>query len=299
MSSVTLFSPAKLNLFLAVTGRRADGYHDLLSVAVPLGWGDRLTVELKDEEGGDALVCDDPAVPLDNGNLVLRASQAFRAASGWKGGAKFFLEKQIPMGSGLGGGSSNATAALLALNELAGEPLSAGRLLSVAAQVGSDCALFLGGGPVVMRGRGETIEPLPPEAAGRLRGRRVLIFKPGFGIATHWAYAQLAERAAYLPAKEAEARLASWTGDPAAPAESLLFNNLEIPAFEKFVALPALLDRLRAKFALVPRLTGSGSACFAIIPETGVSPSEVAAEIRADWGESSLVVETVLGGAES
>jgi 4-diphosphocytidyl-2-C-methyl-D-erythritol kinase len=149
---------------------------------------------------------------------------------------------------------------------------------------------------VVLRGRGERVTPLPPGAADRLRGRRVLVFKPGFGIATPWAYAQLAAGApeSYLPPEEAEARLAAWMEDAAAPAERLLANNLEAPAFAKFVALPALLEQLRGDFGLQPRMSGSGSACFALLDEaTRVDP--IRAAVRAAWGESAFVRETRLG----
>src|ERR1019366_634634 len=110
------------------------------------------------------------------------------------------------------------------------------------------------------------VEPLSAKAAARLRGRRVLIFKPGFAIPTAWAYAQMAAQpGTYVPANEAEARLAAWLGDKRATAEEILFNNMERVAFEKFLALPVLLDELRAKFGLGPRMSGSGSACFALL----------------------------------
>ena len=289
--TASIFAPAKLNLFLAITGRRADGFHDLVSVVAPVDFGDTLCAEPAESF---SLACDDPAVPVDETNLVLKAARAFAAASGGKGGAKFFLEKRIPMGAGLGGGSSDAVAALRALNELAGTPLDAAKLAALATQLGSDCALFLHGGPVVMRGRGEQVEPLAAGATQRLRGRRVLIFKPAFGIATPWAYGRMAaDPATYLPEAEAEARLATWVSDARAPAEELLFNNMERVAFEKFVAVPQLLDELRAKFGLTPRMSGSGSACFAFLPETAVT-DDIARAIRGAWGESAVVREARL-----
>lgn len=291
-TSVTMFSPAKLNLFLAITGRRADGFHELVSVAAPLDWGDTLRVERAEV---DSLSCDDPEVPLDGSNLVLKAAQAFRAASGGVGGARFALEKRIPIGAGLGGGSSNAAAALRALNRLAHAPLSGAALTEVAASVGSDCALFLQDGPVTMRGRGERVEPLPASSAARLRGRRVLVFKPAFGISTAWAYAQMAVRApaSYLPAADAEARLAGWAADGGAKAENLLFNNMETAAFTKFPALPLLLEQLGAEFGLRPRMSGSGSACFAFLDE-GARAEVITARIREAWGESTFVVSARL-----
>jgi 4-diphosphocytidyl-2-C-methyl-D-erythritol kinase len=242
---------------------------------------------------GITLECDEASVPCDETNLIVKAARLFREATGWREPVHFRLEKRIPLGAGLGGGSSDATAALRGLDLLAGHPLAPMALAELAARVGSDCALFLHGAPVVMRGRGERVEALPAAAAARLRGRRVLVFKPDFGIGTPWAYQRLAAAApaAYVPVAEAEARLAAWLADPTAPAEQLLGNNLERPAFAKFIALPALLGELRNRFALAPQLSGSGSACFALLPDNAPVP-DIAAAIRAAWGEAAFVLET-------
>jgi 4-diphosphocytidyl-2-C-methyl-D-erythritol kinase len=304
---ITLFSPAKINLFLAITDRRADGFHNLVSVAAPLAFGDELEArrtEMGDRrsemrgagssEGGQfSLVCDDPAVPGDDRNLVLKAARAFAAATGFTGCVEFKLTKRIPMGAGLGGGSSNAVAALRALQELAGHPLSAGQLAEVAATLGSDCALFLHDAPVVMRGRGERVAALPADAAARLRGQRVLVFKPGFGISTPWAYQRMVARGAdYWPAAQAEAQLAAWiAGD--GPATELFFNNMEPAAFEKYIALPVMLEKLRRELGVTARMSGSGSACFAWLPED-VAPEPVLAVIREGWGPAVFAEVTRL-----
>jgi 4-diphosphocytidyl-2-C-methyl-D-erythritol kinase len=295
---VTIFAPAKLNLFLAVTGRRADGFHELVSVAAPLDFGDTLVVEARGEgqgpNGNFSLTCNDEAVPCDESNLVLKAARAFAIATGCRGGANFSLEKQIPMGAGLGGGSSDAVAALQAMNTLAGKPLAAPALMEIATRLGSDCALFLHDGPVVMRGRGDRVASLPVTAAARLRGRRVLIFKPGFAIPTAWAYAQMAARPeTYVPAHEAEARLAAWCEGKCATAEGVLFNNMERVVVAKFLALPVLLAELAARFGLAPRMSGSGSACFALLPDEAPVPA-ISAAVRAAWGASAFVVEAHL-----
>lgn len=289
---VSVFSPAKINLFLAVTGRRADGFHDLMSVAAPLDFGDELTTEdrgRKTEDGGGfSLECDQPDVPVDGSNLVLKAAEAFAAATGWKQDVRFSLKKNIPLGAGLGGGSSNAVAALRALNRLAGGLLDEERLTQLAATLGSDCVLFLKNAPVVMRGRGERVEPLAESAAARLRGRRVLLFKPSFGISTPWAYGRMVARGAdYLPAPEAEARLAGWLGGNA-PAEELLLNNMQPAAFEKYVALPLLLERLRREFGVAAAMSGSGSACFALLRDDTVTASLVD-RIHECWGPDTFV----------
>ncbi|MDO8538950.1 MAG: 4-(cytidine 5'-diphospho)-2-C-methyl-D-erythritol kinase [Opitutaceae bacterium] len=295
VSPISIFAPAKLNLSLAITGRRPDGFHDLVSVVAPLDFGDVLHVEAAD---GLKLTCDTPGVPTDGSNLVLKAATTFFQATAGAGavrGAKFRLEKKIPVGAGLGGGSSDAVAALRGLNALAGHLLSLARLTEMAARLGSDCPLFLHERPVVMRGRGERIEPLAESAVARLRGRCVLVFKPGFGIPTPWAYAQLAVAAphSYMPAAEAEARLASWLTNTNAPAEELLFNNMEPPAFRKYVALPALLDQLKTDFGFAARMSGSGSACFGFLPP-GVSSASIIAAIHAAWGDSAFAMDTRL-----
>lgn len=293
MSALVLHSPAKLNLFLAITGRRADGFHDLVSVATPVEFGDTLTVEPR--ASGFSLECDEPTLEIDETNLVLRAARAFAETSGWKGGAHFKLEKRIPTGAGLGGGSSNATTALVALNTLAGGALGPEAMAGVAARVGSDCALFLHGGAVIMRGRGETVQVLPTQAAARVNGRRVVIFKPTFGINTAWAYGRMAAGApaSYLPPADAERRLSEWIDDATAPAEALLYNNMEAPAFTKYIALPVALGCLREEFGLAPRMSGSGSACFALLPENA-DVGAVERRIRELWGSETFVVETRL-----
>lgn len=292
MPPLTLRAPAKVNLFLAVTGRRPDGFHELVSVVAPLGLADTLEAA---PAATTTLVCDDPAVPRDGTNLVLRAAELFRRETGWDGGVAFTLSKRIPAGAGLGGGSSDGVAALRALNTLA-EParrLPPAGLARLAAELGSDCPLFLVDGPAVLRGRGERVEPLPPPGGARLAGRRLLLFKPGFGISTPWAFARLAAGApaSYCPAGDAEAWLSRWLADPGAPAEALVRNTMEPPAFAKFPALPALLDQLRRTAGVTAGMSGSGSACFALLPE-GVDAAPLAAAVRAAWGASAFVVET-------
>jgi 4-diphosphocytidyl-2-C-methyl-D-erythritol kinase len=291
--NVSIFSPAKINLFLAVTGRRADGYHELISVVAPLDFGDELAAEIGDGRPATgaqfSLECNDPALPVDDSNLVIKAAQAFVAATGWKAAVKFRLTKRIPVGAGLGGGSSNGTAALLALNQLSGAGLGRAALMALAAGLGSDCPLFLPGGPVVMRGRGERVEGLPAAAVRRLHGRSVLLFKPSFGVSTAWTYERLAAAGpeSYLAAAEAESRLATWIEGEADAAE-LLFNNLEPVVFRKYLALPVLLKRLRSQFGLAPRMSGSGSACFALLP-VGAPLAEIRAAIVEAWGPISFV----------
>ncbi len=294
---MSVFAPAKLNLYLAVTGRRTDGFHDLVSLVVPLDYGDTLGLEPARGGGGaDELECAAPGVPTDASNLVLKAAAAWRAAGGRAPWQRFVLEKRTPAGAGMGGGSSDAVAALRGLQELADTPLPAAALGPLAAALGSDCPLFLGGWPTIMRGRGERLEALAPQERSRLAGQRVLVCRPGFGIDTPWAYGRLAAGApgSYLAAEEAEARLAAWRKGEIG-LEELLANSFERVVFAKFAALPALAARLRERLGLHLHLTGSGSACFALLPQGGDAAAAMA-EVGEAWGVEAFAVETRVGG---
>ncbi len=289
-----MFSPAKVNLSLAITGRRADGFHELVSVVAQLAFGDTLQARRVADGAGFSLACDVAEVPVDESNLVLRAARLFAAETGWGGGVEFRLEKRIPMGAGLGGGSSNAVAALRALERLSGRELEAGRRDALAAELGSDCSLFWREGPVVMRGRGEQVEMLPERAAARLRGRKLVVFKPGFGVATAWAYQALAATpGGYADAGAEEARLAAWMADGGAKAEGLLLNTMERPVFAKWIALPAMLAWLRERHGLEARMSGSGSACFAFLTE-GADLAAATQTVREGWGGDAFVQATEL-----
>lgn len=285
------FAPAKLNLMLAVTGARADGFHELVSLVAPVpALRDELKMELRPERAADSLSCGVPGVPTDASNLVLKAAAAFRACVPAFPHAHFSLKKNIPHGAGLGGGSSDASAALLMMAEAAGTLAPrAETLAEIAAEVGSDCPLFLAGTPVVMRGRGERVERLSAEECAAVARRRFLIFKPAFGVPTGAVYAKMKSAAPkfYTPESVAEARLAAWRKNPAA-APLPLFNDMEAPVFEKYVALPALFRILRERFSLDPHMSGSGSACFAEI-SPGTDVPAVAACIRDCWGETAFV----------
>jgi 4-diphosphocytidyl-2-C-methyl-D-erythritol kinase len=229
-------------------------------------------------------------VPVGRDNLAVRAAEAFRSASGIHWSIDLHIEKRIPMGAGLGGGSSNASAVLLGLDALFGHPLSVDVLSGLAASLGSDCPLFLAGGPCVMRGRGERVAPLPERARRRVSGRRVLLFKPDFAVPTAWAYATLAamEPSAYLDQSRAEATVAEWM-EGAEEASRLLFNSFERVVCRKFVALATLAGLLRGEPGVDGvLLSGSGSACFALLNLTA-DPGRLSAVVRNALGESAWI----------
>jgi 4-diphosphocytidyl-2-C-methyl-D-erythritol kinase len=297
MASLCVFAPAKINLSLAITGRRDDGFHELISLVAPLDWGDTLWLETQPGNAGDTLACDHPDVPTDATNLVLKAAAAFRKYPATGAPAVHFtLKKEVPAGAGLGGGSSDAAAALRGLNQLAPYPLNPAELHACAAETGSDVPLFLEGTPVVMRGRGEINDPLPPAARDVLRGREILVFKPPFGVPTAWAYRTLREHGLdwYVPAAGAGDTLARWLAQPTWTTLPL-GNNLEYPVFQKYAAIPVLLEELRQQFALRCRMSGSGSACFALL-EADSPRLAIEQTIRDAWGPQAVVRATRLAG---
>ncbi|MCA9258226.1 MAG: 4-(cytidine 5'-diphospho)-2-C-methyl-D-erythritol kinase [Planctomycetales bacterium] len=163
-------APAKLNLYLEVLGKRPDGFHDLETLMVPIGISDRLWLSLSDksDDSRDVTLEYHPATcrqlqaaaPLGDDNLVLRAARALAQVAGLQPAGQFTLHKQIPVGAGMGGGSSDAAAALLLANEAWGLSYSRSRLMTIAADLGSDVPFFIDGEPAICRGRGELVEPL-------------------------------------------------------------------------------------------------------------------------------------------
>ncbi len=182
---VKLFSRAKLNLTLDVLGLRPDGFHDIDSVVSVIDIADSLTV-CRGSANVIRVTTDAPDVPGGRDNLVYHACKAFFAVTGVKVGVKCLIRKRIPIRAGLGGGSGNAAAAVAALDRLHGTGLSRRQIAEIAASVSSDAALFVHGGTVRMRGRGEIIEDLPD--APRLD---LVIVKPDVGVSTALAYSEL------------------------------------------------------------------------------------------------------------
>lgn len=274
--------PAKLNLFLAITGRRPDGYHELLSLAVTLDHGD--TLEASKAAGKDSLACDDTGLDCGPVNLVLKAAAVFRARFPHAPFMAWRLAKRVPYGAGMGGGSSDATAAIRILADASGVTDPA-QLRDAAAAVGSDCPLFLAGGPCIMRGRGQIVDPLAPAAAAALKGRGVVVVKPHFAIPTKWAYSALDEAGAMTPSVEAEAILADWLAEPSRPLPML--NSFEALAFGKYGVYEVMNERLLAEGLPTLHLTGSGSACFAFAE--GREADAIAQVAIAALGDGSFV----------
>lgn len=272
-------APAKLNLSLRVLGRRDDGFHalDTLMVRLP-GLADRL--EFSPGESF-SFSCSDPSVPADESNLVVKAAKAWEAAAGEPCDCRIFLEKRIPHGAGLGGGSSDAAATLQALNDLHGKPLEQSKLIELAGGLGSDIPFFLMPGAVRCTGRGEILEPVasPPALP-------VVLLKPAFGVATPDAYKRW---------KDSQP-LAGITYDSQPFAWGELVNDLEKPVFMKHLFLAEvkqwLLERPETTGAL---MSGSGSTMFAVLK----SPAEADTLIAAARAELDPTLWAWAGSTDS
>ena len=267
-------SPCKVNLLLNILGKRGDGFHELETVMHPVNLFDRLTFQ----RGGDGvtLTCSDQALPVDSSNLVHRAASAFLEGARIRDGVRIHLEKQIPMAAGLGGGSGNAATTLLGLNELFGESLRPKKLAELAATLGSDVPFFLQGKPALATGRGECITAL--EFFPALRGLAFLLVHPGFGVATAWAYRELAKfPEALMGRRDRAQRLVSLleAGDMAR-ASAEFYNSLEAPVLRKYPVLALYQEFMRANGALAALMSGSGSTTFALVR------SQVAGEVLAE-----------------
>ena len=186
-ATAVLRSYAKVNLTLDVLGTRPDGYHAIESVMQSISLHDTITVEVGGAPG-IRVECDMPGIPTDERNLAHKAAAMFFEDLCTTPKVDIRIEKRIPPEAGLGGGSSNAAAALRGLSDLLGLSVSHEELCDLAAQVGSDVPFFLTGGAAFVRGRGEDVQPLPD-----IRPWWLVVVKPPFGVSTAWTYRRLDE----------------------------------------------------------------------------------------------------------
>lgn len=277
-ASLELPSHAKVNLWLRILGRREDGFHEVETRLVKVGVADTVSLMLADASDGIRLTCNVPGIPTDDSNLAIKALKAFEARAGVSRGWIVHLEKRIPHGAGLGGGSSNAAAVLKAANQLLDNSLSIEALLEIASSIGSDVPCFLLDTPAADgTGRGEKVVPV--DFPWRLP---LVLIKPPFPIPTPWAYKNWSSSkelsgVSYAP------QLCPW-GD--------MVNHLERPVFQKHLLLPTLknwlLDHGSVRAAL---MSGSGSTLFAITG-TDIEAAALAEEARHYCGDTFWVQAT-------
>jgi 4-diphosphocytidyl-2-C-methyl-D-erythritol kinase len=259
---ISAVSPAKLNLFLEVTGRREDGFHNLDSVFLELDLADRLSAAT-DAPGRFSLDCAYPGLPSGDGNLVVRAAKLLAAEAGAGRnlpGIRFSLEKRIPPGGGLGGGSSNTAAALRLADRLWRLDLPDARLAELGARLGSDVPFFFQGGLCRCRGRGELVTPLPAALVQALP--RLCLVLSDLHSDTAAAF-----RGLRLPPGPGAARRADGfiqaleTGDPEAMAAAA-FNRFDATVTADLPELSSLRDCLGRTLSRGPWLSGSGASLW-------------------------------------
>jgi 4-diphosphocytidyl-2-C-methyl-D-erythritol kinase len=254
---------AKINLDLRVLHPRPDQYHELRTIFQTISLADTIEVEFAPARQTAIQINEDPAIP---DNLVVRAANLVLQAMQITARVEFQLRKRIPMGAGLGGGSSDAAAVLLALPVLAGRPLELPRLMQLAAELGSDVPFFLLGGAAVAVGRGTELYPLPD-----LPAQRGLLVAPQVHVSTAAAYRALTPR---LTTESQQNKIVSfqsqvWSGLPAGPGatkQQSFVNDFETVVFEQFPQLASIKRKLVKLGASPAMMTGSGSALFGLFP---------------------------------
>lgn len=271
-------APAKINLALHVTGRRGDGYHLIESLAVFTRFGDRLQVSAAEEDGLAVSGRYAAGVPVDGRNLIAMARDALRKAAGSRNAfpVAIALEKNLPVASGIGGGSSDAAAALRLLARIWGLDIDAAELAGIALSLGADVPMCLAAQPLVARGIGENVEPLPAVPSLGL-----VLVNPGVPVSTPQVFSALRRREneplPALPARIDFHSLRNWL--------EATRNDLEAPAREIQPAVADALQALKRADAGFARMSGSGATCFGLY-ETGNVAKRAAAAIRArhpDW----------------
>lgn len=268
-SSVKLLAPAKINLTLEILGKRPDGYHALRSLVVPVSLFDTLTLTRMAEpsiEVSCAVVGlpgeNQVMLPAPGDNLAVRAARLLCAATGYSGGAHIEIQKAIPIGGGMGGGSADAAGTLRGLNQLWQTGLTVEALMELGAQLGSDIPAMVYGKPVCMEGRGEKVSPVPCHWPVGTQWW-IVVVNPGFTVPTRDIYRRF--RTGLTSSQETfiNACFALKSGDLKLASASLQ-NSLEAVVFNKYPLLLMVAERLKLVGASGVLLSGSGASVFAV-----------------------------------
>lgn len=279
MTSYAVSAPAKINLHLEVLGRRSDGYHELRTLFISIDLADRLRAS-RSENGVTTLHIDpEGRLSPDEDNLIIKAAELLRRNTGSRAGANIFLNKNIPVGAGLGGGSSDAAAALVLLDKVWGLGLDNHDLMQMAAALGSDVPFFLHGGLAEGRGRGDDIRPLPD-----LRSCHVVVVVPKIAVSTASVFASLPPSLSseYPGVTPDRAPGPSIFGKDRGPSWHNYRNDLEAVVVTRWPEVGRVLASLRDSAAIHVAMTGSGSASFAVF-ENRQAALEVAAGLDDSW----------------
>jgi 4-diphosphocytidyl-2-C-methyl-D-erythritol kinase len=273
VDTISLTSCAKVNLGLRVLKKRTDGFHEIVSILQAVDLCDTVEITGRPEPAVE-VCCDHPEVPSGPENLAHRAARLVQKKISGEQGCRILIRKRIPPGAGLGGGSSNAAAALIGLNRLWRLSLSEHDLSRMAARLGSDVPFFLRGGTALVRGRGELLSPLKMGA-----GFHLVVVKPDLSISTAWAYGQVKIP---LTSNSKFVKLNSLKEirslDQVLP---LLDNDLERAVGNAYPLIAEIKADLVSKGAIAAAMSGSGSAVYGIV-ETPKAAQQLAQRMRRD-----------------
>lgn len=274
--SFTLPSFAKVNLQLRVLGKRGDGFHEIFTVFQTISLHDRITIEASSEL---ELTTGDAAIPTDGRNLIIRAAALLRERYSVSLGAKIHLEKAIPSPGGLGGGSSNAAVALMALPRLWNIDVPAADLHAIAAELGSDVPFFLYGGTAVGTGRGEEIEPIPDKNA-----EFMIIVTPDIAVSTAEAFAGIGARSLTNTGSNRILRVCRFEADSLDLRHSVLINDFESSVFAAHPEIGEVKETLLGLGAVNALLCGSGASVFGIFDKEETRQTAMKAlDIKSTW----------------
>ncbi len=250
--ALRLSAPAKINLSLEVLGRRADGYHELSSLFLPVGLFDELVIDRSDD--GISLSVTGAGLPADESNLAWRAAAVFFEAAGLEPGLEIELTKNIPLAAGLGGGSSDAAAVLKGANRLYGSPFDDSELKRLALKLGADVPFFIDARPAWAGGVGERLTPI------ELPKYHFILVNPGFEVSTAWAYSRLQKPLTRPGATDTIVTPAIGSYQDLAP----LANDLEPVVVERWPVVGRIRERLMEAGAKLSRMSGSGPTVFGL-----------------------------------
>jgi len=250
--STRLYAPAKVNFRLDVLSRRPDGYHELRMIMQRIDLCDEIELTLQ-QEPGISLACNHPYIPRDERNIVWKAAEKILACSNKNVGVKINLKKNIPVGAGLGGGSSDAATTLMGLNDLLGTGLTDQQLTSIGVKLGADVPFFIFKKAAVAEGIGDRLSPL--EQIPKLW---LLLVNPGIHVATSWAYQNL-----NLTSEKVAAKL-PFLYNSAADVCNILSNDLESVTTSRYPLIKEIKEKLMAAGADGSLMSGSGSTVFAV-----------------------------------
>ena len=262
-SEITVFAPAKINVILRILDRRADGFHNLWSIMQTIALEDEVQIRVRTDRQDIRLTCDVAHLAVDQSNLVYRAAAVVLARAQQSVGLDIELRKRIPMGAGLGGGSSDAAATIIGLNRLLQLEWSPAQMADAGQMLGSDVPFFLFAPSAFVTGRGETVRPVVVEGV-----RWVVLVNPGFEVNTKWAYQELAAtRTVATPLSPAQQELdrqsrVSWV-QLIATAE----NDFEPSVFAAHGTLRKIKRSLQAHGAEIALLSGSGATVFGVFAD--------------------------------